>query len=143
VLPFTAARLSMRLPPRCDADAALASIVDTLTAAPPYGAPVTVSGREHAAGWDAPPTVPWLAAALHDASLGAYGQPPGAVGIGGTIPFMAMLGQRFPDAQFVVTGVLGPGSNAHGPNEFLHLPTARRVTACVAHVLDAHTRSTS
>jgi acetylornithine deacetylase/succinyl-diaminopimelate desuccinylase-like protein len=62
------------------------------------------------------------------------------MGEGGTIPFMGMLGARFPDAQFLITGVLGPGSNAHGPNEFLHLPMARRITATVSHVLDAHTR---
>ena len=69
-----------------------------------------------------------------------FGQPALAMGEGGTIPFMAMLGERFPEAQFLITGVLGPGSNAHGPNEFLHLPTARRLTACVAHVLREHAR---
>ena len=57
------------------------------------------------------------------------------MGEGGTIPFLAELGSRFPEAQFLVTGVLGPGSNAHGPNEMLDLTTARRVTAAVAHVL--------
>jgi hypothetical protein len=51
---------------------------------------------------------------------------------------MGMLGESFPDAQFLITGVLGPESNAHGPNEFLHLPTARKLTACVAVVLAAH-----
>ena len=50
------------------------------------------------------------------------------VGEGGTIPFMGMLQDRFPEAQFVVTGLLGPKSNAHGPNEFLHIPTGKRVT---------------
>ena len=78
---------------------------------------------------------------VHAASREAFGQPPGALGIGGSIPFMAMLGHRFPEAQFLVTGVMGPGSNAHGPNEFLDLPTARRVTSCVAGVLDAHARA--
>ena len=70
----------------------------------------------------------------------AFGAPARAMGEGGSIPFMGMLGDRFPEAQFLLTGVLGPGSNAHGPNEFLHLPTGKRLTACVAHVLDAHAR---
>ena len=136
--PFTTAKLSMRLPPTCDEDRALELLTAALTTDPPYGAVVTVSGREAGPGWDAPATAHWLAGAIEEASLAAFGQPPGALGIGGSIPFMAMLGERFPDAQFLVTGVMGPGSNAHGPNEFLDLPTARRVTACVASVLDAH-----
>jgi acetylornithine deacetylase/succinyl-diaminopimelate desuccinylase-like protein len=70
--------------------------------------------------------------------MAAFGEPARTVGEGGTIPFMAMLGERFPDAQFVITGVLGPDTNAHGPNEFLHLPTARRVTIAIAHLLNAH-----
>ena len=136
--PQTTAKLSMRLPPTVDPDRALDLLTDALTADPPHGALVTVSGREAGAGWDAPATAPWLGAALEEASFRAFGQPPGALGIGGSIPFMAMLGHRFPRAQFLVTGVMGPGSNAHGPNEFLDLPTARRVTACVADVLSAH-----
>lgn len=136
--PFTEAKLSMRLPPTADAEAALHELIATLTADPPYGALVTASEGEHGSGWDAPPTAPWLATALDAASMLAFGNPTGATGIGGSIPFMAMLGERYPKAQFVVTGVLGPESNAHGPNEFLDIPTARRVTACVADVLAAH-----
>ena len=138
--PYTTAKLSMRLPPTCDEHRALELLTEALTTDPPNGAVVTVSGREAGPGWDAPATATWLAGAVEEASLAAFGQAPGALGIGGSIPFMAMLGQRFPDAQFLVTGVMGPGSNAHGPNEFLDLPTARRVTACVAAVLDAHAR---
>jgi acetylornithine deacetylase/succinyl-diaminopimelate desuccinylase-like protein len=63
------------------------------------------------------------------------------LGIGGSIPFMSMLGERFPKAQFLITGVMGPGSNAHGPNEFLDLPTGAKVTACVAQVLADHYRA--
>ena len=136
--PSTTAKLSMRLPPTVDPDRALDAMVRALTEDPPAGATVTLTGHEAASGWDAPATAPWLADAVDAASVAHFGQPSGATGIGGSIPFMAMLGERFPDAQFVVTGVLGPGSNAHGPNEFLHLPTARRVTACVADVLAAH-----
>ena len=93
-----------------------------------------------APGWNASATAPWLERAIDEASMATFGQPARWVGEGGTIPFMGMLGERFPDAQFLITGVLGPHSNAHGPNEFLHLPTAERVTASVAHILDAHAR---
>lgn len=139
--PFTTAKLSMRLPPTTDADRAVDEMVALLTTDVPYGAQVTVSHVESAGGWDAPATAPWLAAAIEEASQNAFGNPSGATGIGGSIPFMAMLGERYPQAQFVVTGVLGPESNAHGPNEFLDLPTARRVTACVADILAANCRA--
>jgi acetylornithine deacetylase/succinyl-diaminopimelate desuccinylase-like protein len=136
--PSTTAKLSMRLPPTTDEHRALEVLTRVLTEDPPSNAVVTVAGREAGAGWDAPATATWLAGAVEEASLTHFGNAPGALGIGGSIPFMAMLGERFPDAQFLVTGVMGPGSNAHGPNEFLDLPTARKVTACVADVLRAH-----
>jgi acetylornithine deacetylase/succinyl-diaminopimelate desuccinylase-like protein len=140
--PFTTARLSFRLPPTCDPDAAGAAIVAALSADPPYGAQVDAKVVQGASGWNAPTTATWLATALDDASKDAFGLPYRTIGEGGTIPFMAMLGTRFPDAQFVVTGVMGPGSNAHGPNEFLDLPMARSVTASIAHVLNAHAAAT-
>lgn len=133
--PFTTAKLSIRVPPTTDPQAAAASIVKRLQEAPPYGASVTVTPGMAEPGWHAPPEPPWLAKALNEAAVTAFGTPPRAMGEGGTIPFMGMLGRSFPDAAFVVTGVLGPGSNAHGPNEMLHLPTARRLTAAVAHLL--------
>ncbi|MEY2447971.1 MAG: hypothetical protein QOH79_1447 [Acidimicrobiaceae bacterium] len=138
--PFTRAQLSFRLPPTCDAAAAADALVKVLTADPPHGASVEADAPDVADGWNAPPTAGWLATAVDDASLAAFGAPARTIGEGGTIPFMAMLGQSFPEAQFVITGVLGPGTNAHGPNEFLHLPTAQRVTVAVAHLLDAHAR---
>src|SRR5262249_20268713 len=104
--PFTAARLSIRTPPTCDVEAAQAALLAALTTDPPNNAAVRISGLEAAAGWDAPPTAPWLAAAVDAASVAAFGQPAAAEGIGGSIPFMAMLGERFPAAQFLVTGVL-------------------------------------
>jgi acetylornithine deacetylase/succinyl-diaminopimelate desuccinylase-like protein len=129
---------SVRLPPSVDPDVATAALRQALTTDVPRGARVTLDVLASESGWDAPPTAPWLAAALDAASGDAFGAPARAVGVGGTIPFMAMLGARFPEAQFVITGVLVPGSNAHGPNEFLHLPTAKRVTAAVAGILDHH-----
>jgi len=136
--PVTAVKVSLRLPPTADARAASLLLQETLESAPPHGARVSFTAREAARGWNAPPLAPWLEASVHRASHESFGNAAGFIGEGGTIPFMAMLGERFPDAQFLITGVLGPRSNAHGPNEFLHLPTARRLTACVARVLSDH-----
>ena len=138
--PRTAVKLSVRIPPTADPVAAADALERRLTADPPYDARVTVQRGSAEPGWHAPPDAPWLARAVEAASQAAFGQASRSLGEGGTIPFMGMLGRRFPDAQFVITGVLGPESNAHGPNEFLHLPTARRVTTAVAHILDAHAR---
>ncbi len=136
--PYTAVRLSLRLPPTLDADKATEIVRRLLTANPPYGAQVTLEKLEASKGWNAPALAPWLEASLACASEAAFGKSPAYMGEGGSIPFMAMLGEKFPQAQFVVTGVLGPHSNAHGPNEFLHIPTAKRVTAVVAQVLEDH-----
>ena len=138
--PSTAVKLSVRVPPTADPVAAADALERRLTTDPPYGARVTVERGSAEAGWHAPPETPWLARAVDGASRAAFGQPPRSLGEGGTIPFMGMLGRRFPQAQFVITGVLGPESNAHGPNEFLHLPTARRVTAATANILHTHAR---
>ncbi len=136
--PFTKVKLSIRIPPRVDPAAALAAVKRALEADPPSGATVRFVDGSANAGWDAPELAPWLERALEQASLRHFGRPAMYMGEGGTIPFMAMLGEKFPRAQFCITGVLGPGSNAHGPNEFLHVPTAERVTSCVAEVLAAH-----
>lgn len=138
--PRTALKLSFRLPPTCDPQRATDAVAARLLADPPYGAAVAFEGAESGPGWNAPTMAPWLEAALDDASTAVFGRPSRAFGEGGSIPFMGMLGQRFPAAQFVVTGVMGPGTNAHGPNEYLHLPTGERVTAALALVLDAHAR---
>lgn len=142
LLPFTSVKLSLRLPPTLDAAAAAAALRRLLEADPPYGAAVRFEDGDAAGGWNAPALAPWLAASLERASQAAFGAPAAFLGEGGSIPFMGMLGAKFPAAQFVVTGVLGPHSNAHGPNEFLHLPTARRITAVVASLLaDHHARA--
>ncbi|HUS41123.1 MAG TPA: M20/M25/M40 family metallo-hydrolase [Ilumatobacteraceae bacterium] len=136
--PRTSLKLSFRTPPTCDPSRAAAAVKKALESDPPYGARVSFADVEFGPGWNAPPTAPWLAAALDDASTAAFGRPARTFGEGGSIPFMGMLGEKFPDAQFVITGVLGPDANAHGPNEYLHLPTARRVTMAVAHLLGGH-----
>ena len=139
--PWTRLALSFRLPPTCDPRAAADAIAAVLTTDPPQGAVVRWVEESSSPGWAAPALAPWLAAALDEVSTAAFGSPARSFGEGGTIPFMGMLGVRFPAAQFVVTGALVPGSNAHGPDEFLHLPTARRVTECVARLLGAHASS--
>jgi acetylornithine deacetylase/succinyl-diaminopimelate desuccinylase-like protein len=139
--PFTAVKLSMRIPPRLNPDVATRALKEALEKDPPYGAKVTFEGEKASAGWDAPPLAPWLEEATHMASRAFFGKPFTAMGEGGTIPFMEMLGRKFPQAQFLITGLLGPGSNAHGPNEFLHIPTGKKLTASVASVIASHFRA--
>ena len=127
------------LPPGVDATARCEELKRVLEADPPHGASVSFDG-DGASGWDAPALAPWLESALNAASHRHFGKEASSIGEGGSIPFIGMLGERFPDAQFMITGVLGPESNAHGPNEFLHVPTGKRLTACVADVLGAHAR---
>ncbi len=139
--PFTSLKLSLRLPPTCEPEAATEAMRRILTADPPYGAQVEFEAEHGAAGWNAPELASWLGEAIEEGSQAFFGKPAVHMGEGGTIPFMGMLGEKFPKAQFMITGVLGPKSNAHGPNEFLHLPTGKRLTGAVAHVLDAHFRT--
>lgn len=138
LLPYTTLKLSFRWPPTLNADDAIMAVERILTRHPPYGAEVSVSFDRGGTGWNAPPLAPWLEASVARASLQAFGKPVVYMGEGGTIPFMGMLGEKFPQTQFVITGVLGPHSNAHGPNEFLHIETGERVTASVATILSDH-----
>jgi acetylornithine deacetylase/succinyl-diaminopimelate desuccinylase-like protein len=132
--PYTALKLSLRIPPLVDSDVALKALKDTLEKNPPNNAVVSFEG-DGATGWNAPPLSNWLSPLLNVASETFFGKPAAFMGEGGTIPFMGMLGAKFPNAQMLVTGVLGPKSNAHGPNEFLHVPYAKKVTAATAMVI--------
>ena len=136
--PFTAAKLSLRLPPTVDAEQARTELLALLEHDPPYGARASCELEKAGSGWNAPPLAPWLEAALEQGSRMAFGKGVAMVGEGGSIPLMGMLAAMFPAAQFVITGVLGPGSNAHGPDEFLHLAMVRGVTMAMAQVLAAH-----
>jgi acetylornithine deacetylase/succinyl-diaminopimelate desuccinylase-like protein len=138
LLPSTIAKLSLRLPPSLDSVKAGDIVRKLLEKDPPYGARVAYKPESDAVGWHAPALSPWLEQSLARASETTFGAPPDYMGEGGTIPFMAMLGEKFPQAEFVVTGVLGPHSNAHGPNEFLHIPTGKRVSVVIAQVLADH-----
>lgn len=136
--PQTSVKLSLRLPPTLNGKRAGELLKEVLLRDPPNGAHVTLELEKDSTGWNAPAQSPWLTGAIDAASREFFGQPAMYMGEGGTIPFMGMLGEKFPGAQFMITGVLGPHSNAHGPNEFLHIPMGKRVTACVARVIAEH-----
>jgi acetylornithine deacetylase/succinyl-diaminopimelate desuccinylase-like protein len=133
--PYTAFKLSLRLPPLIDAAAAVAELKTLLEDNAPYQAKVTFQSESTSSGWNAPSTAPWFEQALNHASLAHFQAPVGYIGQGGTIPLMKLLSTGFPKAQMMVCGVLGPQSNAHGPNEFLHVPYAKKLTAAVAQVI--------
>ena len=138
LLPFTTLKLSFRLPPTCDAEKAAVAVKKVLEADPPPMAKVSFEVESSMAGWNAPEISEWLEASMQKASEAFFNKPSMYMGTGGTIPFMGMLGEKFPKAQFLITGLLGPNSNAHGPNEFLHIETGKRLTSCVAQVLEDH-----
>ncbi|HEX4177221.1 MAG TPA: M20/M25/M40 family metallo-hydrolase [Rhizomicrobium sp.] len=138
LLPYSTAKLSLRLPPTLDAEIARTALKTALEKDPPYDAMVEFDVPRGDGGWNAPVLAPWLETSLNRASQAAFGKPVAFHGEGGSIPFMAMLGRSFPKTQFVVTGVLGPHSNAHGPNEFLHIPFAKKLSACIAQLLADH-----
>jgi acetylornithine deacetylase/succinyl-diaminopimelate desuccinylase-like protein len=133
--PMTAIKVSLRIPPNLDATNIDRRLKELFESDPPYGARISFDPEKGGGGWVAPKIAPWLEQSVEQASATYFGKPAMTFGEGGSIPFMGMLGARYPEAQFLITGVLGPQSNAHGPNEFLHIPYARALTACVAHVL--------
>jgi len=141
LLPEIACKLSLRLPPTCDATRAMQAVREVFEREPPYGAQVSFEDGSANGGWNAPAMAPWLEESIARASQTVYGRDAVHIGCGGTIPFMGMLGEQFPKTQFFITGVLGPHANAHGPNEFLHLDYAKKLTACVSLVLADHART--
>jgi acetylornithine deacetylase/succinyl-diaminopimelate desuccinylase-like protein len=141
LLPELAVKLSLRLPPTCDASRAQRAVREALEREPPYGAQVSFEEPSANGGWNAPAFAPWLEDSIARASRAVFGETAVNIGCGGTIPFMGMLGERFPRTQFFITGVLGPHANAHGPNEFLHIDYTKKLTACVSLVLTDHART--
>jgi len=141
LLPELAFKLSLRLPPTTEPALAARALRDTLERDPPYGAQVKFESEGGTGGWNAPAFAPWLEQSIARASREIYGRDAVHIGCGGSIPFMGMLGARFPRTQFFITGVLGPHANAHGPNEFLHIEYAKKLTACVSLVLADHART--
>ena len=141
LLPELSFKLSLRLPPTTDPARAAKALKETLERDPPYGVQVTFESEGGTGGWNAPAFAPWLEESITRASQKIYGREAVHIGCGGSIPFMGMLGARFPQTQFFITGVLGPHANAHGPNEFLHIDYATRLTACVSMVLADHAKT--
>ena len=141
LLPELSFKLSLRLAPTTDPTKALKALHETLERDPPYGAQVKFESDGGTGGWNAPAFAPWLEESITRASREIYGRDAVHIGCGGSIPFMGMLGARFPRTQFFITGVLGPHANAHGPNEFLHIEYAKKLTACVSLVLADHART--
>jgi acetylornithine deacetylase/succinyl-diaminopimelate desuccinylase-like protein len=141
LLPELSFKLSLRTPPTTDATLAAKAVKETLERDPPYGAQVSFDDVSSGSGWNAPPLAPWLDESITRASRQIYGKDAVHLGCGGSIPFMGMLGAKFPSAQFFITGVLGPQSNAHGPNEFLHVEYAKKLTACVSLILADHAQT--
>jgi acetylornithine deacetylase/succinyl-diaminopimelate desuccinylase-like protein len=139
----TSVKLSLRVPPTLNGAKAGEFLKQLLEKDPPYGAKVTFALEKDGSGWNAPQLSPWLEQAVADASQHYFGAPATYMGEGGSIPFMGMLGEKFPKAQFLITGVLGPHSNAHGPNEFLHIPTGKKVSMVVAEVVARHHEQSS
>ncbi len=138
---YTSMKLSFRLPPPVCCEDAKKVIEQAVLRDPPFGAEVSIRFDQGGDGWEAPAPAEWLQEACDRASKTYYGHPAAYLGLGASIPFMKMLGDSYPKAQFLITGVLGPGSNAHGPNEFLHIPYAKKLTACIADILSAHCRT--
>lgn len=137
-LPRVSVKLSLRVPPTCEVDQACLFLKETFEREPPYGADIRLTNIEAGGGWKAPALAPWLEEASHMASEAFFGQKSACIGEGGSIPFMGMLGKKFPKAQFLITGLLGPNSNAHGPNEFLHIPMFKKLTCAISSVLHSH-----
>ena len=133
--PYTTFQLSMRIPPTADAKKATLAIEKALCENVPYDATVELKFEKAGEGWNAPETKTWLLNSIEKASRNYFGKKSCFMGEGGSIPFMGMLGKQFPKAQFVITGVLGPKSNAHGPNEFLHIPFAKNLTCCISSII--------
>ncbi len=140
LLPGTTLKLSFRLPPTTDPDDAAKAVKTALEKEPPAFAKVSFKVESAMGGWNAPAVADWLEQSMQRGSADYFDKPSMYMGTGGSIPFMGMLGEKFPEAQFLVTGLLGPNSNAHGPNEFLHIETGKRLTCCVAQVLEDHFR---
>lgn len=137
-LPSLSVKLSMRVPPTCDIKKASAALKEILLNEPPFNAKVHYEADDHGPGWNSPALAPWLSKANNTASELFYGKHAEYLGIGASIPFMGMLGEMFPNAQYLITGILGPKSNAHGPNEFLHIDMVKKLTGCVASVIASH-----
>jgi acetylornithine deacetylase/succinyl-diaminopimelate desuccinylase-like protein len=133
--PSTSISLSLRLPPSTDPERAMSLLKETLEKDPPYNSEITLNPIGSANGWEMPEISDRIFNGINEASKAFFNNDACFIGEGGSIPFMNMLLNHFPKAQFIVTGVLGPNANAHGPNEFLHIPYVKQLTCSLAYIL--------
>ena len=138
LLPNLRLKLSFRLPPPLDTKAAGEKIKKILEHKPPPNCKIKYEPESAMSGWEAPPIEEWLEDSISEASHSFFNKPPVFMGAGVSIPLMGLLSEKFPKAQFLVTGLLGPNSNAHGPNEFMDIETAKKLTGCVAKIIADH-----
>ena len=130
-------KLSFRIPPGVDSEKVIEIAKSILEEDPPFGAEVSFTPDSCADGFHAPPMEGKVREAIHEASVSLTGLPPLATWTGGTIPFMAMMQQKYPDAMFLCTGTSGPGNIAHGPDEKLHIPSSKRLTVVLSSTIAA------
>jgi cysteinylglycine-S-conjugate dipeptidase len=130
--PSARAKLTVRIPPGEDADAARHAVVAHLHSHAPWGASVTVSAGNPVRPFAVRTGGPAYAAA-RAALAEAWGALPVDAGVGGSINFVRVIAERFPDAEILITGVEDPDTRAHGANESLHLGEFER--ACLAETL--------
>ena len=133
-------KISIRTPPGISAEKVAVKVQELLEKDPPNGAHVSAVMTEVADGFLSPELPEELSEMLEKAGKQFYGNAPMSLFIGGTIPVMAMLQSRYPNSKFIITGAGGPGGNAHGPDEKLHIPTAKKVTKCMAAAVSAAIR---
>jgi len=132
LIPVARAKISARIAPGEDAAKALAAVITHLNDHAPWGAQVTVTEGETAAGSLIDFAGPYADAA-RAAFTEAWGREPVLIGQGGSIPMVADFGKAFPEATILITAVGDPDSRAHGANESLHL--ADFAAACLAETL--------
>jgi acetylornithine deacetylase/succinyl-diaminopimelate desuccinylase-like protein len=133
LIPVARAKISLRIAPGDDAEAALERLRDHLTSAAPWGAKVTVVGGETGEPFAVHADGPAYDAARQAFAEAWDGTAPVDIGVGGSIPFIAAFADRFPEAAVLVTGVEDPDTRAHGADEGLHLAEFERV--CIAETL--------
>lgn len=133
--PYTRAKIGLRLPPDVNAEKASEEFGKIVTENPPFNADVRFEPVVASDGWVAPKRADWLKQAFLESSQTLWGAAPGFLGMGGSIPLLNVFTGRWPKAQYMVAGALGPGSNAHGPNESLHIDYCKKLISSVAYVI--------
>lgn len=138
MVPEITVRISVRTPPATDINKCINEMREKITVDSPHGVELEFVLGEHVDSWVSPELSAPVAQAISDASTAYFGNDAVYLGEGGGIGFVPLMSKMFPKAQFVLTGLVGPDSNAHAANESMHIPTAKKITCCIAHILQAH-----